>query len=672
MLKLRKTLLSNYFYIFLIILVSLISLIRITYPVKVEKQDDTYFYGRITKYNITSTKLTIYLKNKQTLIGTYYFLNDKEIENFKNISLGDKVIVKATISKPLKNRTNNTFNYQKYLAHKKIYYLLKIEKIKRISKNKNIYYYLKNLIYKRIGNDKYLNTFLLGNKSYLEKEVLQAYQEIGISHLFAISGMHISILSSILLKILGKKKNKSYFLVSIILLIYLLIIDTSSSAIRGCLFFILFSINKIYYFYVPPLKIYLLTLLITLLINPFYIFEVGFLYSFSISFSLLYLSSELKGNYFFSLLKVSLISFIVSIPISLYNFCELNLLSIIYNLFFVPLISLIIFPLEIISFFIPFLSKISLLFINILESSALFLNKIDIVKLNFYKFNIAFYLGYAMLIILLLLEIKKKHTSKMLIIIIILLISHYFYKDNKTFIKMLDIGQGDSILIYSKGEAILVDTGGVQEKEDNLVRNITLPVLKSLGVKKLKKLIITHGDYDHIGEADYLLKHFKVEEVLINNNKINYYEKQLLKYKAKQAKEGYTFTLKDIVFVQLNKNLEDENDSSLVFLGIYKDKSFLLMGDSSSKTEEYLLKRYNLKNITILKVGHHGSKTSTSDKFIEEVKPKISLISAGIDNKFKHPHKEILKKLQDSLVYVTKDKGTITVNLDNLNVKYDG
>ena len=675
MLKLRIILLSNYFYLTLIILTFLISSLRLALPRKsLLNNKGNYFYGTVTKYNLTSSKLTIYLKNKETVIGTYYFQSNTEIATFKKkVHLGDKLLVKAQFSKPIINRTENTFNYQKYLANKHIFHSLHIKKFQVISKNKNPYYTLKNFFHKKISTNPYLNTFILGDKSYLSKEVVTAYQEIGISHLFAISGMHISILSSLLLKLLNRKKEteKNYLLISIFLLFYLLIIDISPSAIRGVLFFILFSLNKIFYFYISPIKIYLLTLVITLLLNPFYVFDIGFLYSFSISFSLIFLSKELQSNnYFISLFKVSLISFLVSIPISLYNFYQLNLLSIIYNLFYVPFISLVLFPLLLFNFLFPFLKSISNFFINFLEQSALYLSKISFSKLIFYKANIYIYFFYFLIILLFLFEYKKFHKKRFLYILLIILILHFSYVDRSTFIKMLDIGQGDSILVASKGHAILIDTGGIQNKDPLLISSTTLPVLKSLGFKKLDKLVITHGDFDHIGEAKYLLDNFKVKEVLINNNSLNYYEKELLNYNAKKANQGLIFSCGAITLVQLNKNLSDENDSSSVYLGLYKNKSFLLMGDASAKTENYLLKKYNLQNITILKVGHHGSKTSSTSKFLEKVNPQISLISAGKDNKFNHPHKEVLTRLQKiSQVYVTKELGTITINLDSLKIK---
>ena len=172
--------------------------------------------------------------------------------------------------------------------------------------------------------------------------------------------MHITLLSSILLKILGKLKLKEklkYFVVGILLVFYLVLVGFSASILRAVLFFILFSINKIYYFYVKPTNIFITVLFISIIINPNYIYDVGFLYSFSISFSLIVLGDYINKyhNYFLKLLMTSLISFIVSIPITIYNFNQINILSIIYNLFYVPFISIIVFPFSLLNFFITIL-----------------------------------------------------------------------------------------------------------------------------------------------------------------------------------------------------------------------------------------------------------------------------------------------------------------------------
>ena len=134
---------------------------------------------------------------------------------------------------------------------------------------------MKNILKKRIGNNPYLNTFILGDKTYINDNVIKSYQENGISHLFAISGMHISLLSTIILRILKSLKiqeQKRYYIASLFLLLYLLLVGLSPSVLRGVIFFYLFSINNIYYFYIKNTNIFMVALSITLLINPFFIY----------------------------------------------------------------------------------------------------------------------------------------------------------------------------------------------------------------------------------------------------------------------------------------------------------------------------------------------------------------------------------------------------------------
>ncbi len=174
-------------------------------------------------------------------------------------------------------------------------------------------------------------------------------------------------------------------------------------------------------------------------------------------------------------------------------------------------------------------------------------------------------------------------------------------------------------------------------------------------------------------EAKFLLENFKVEKVIINAGHINYLEKELIKNYSNiyMSKQNQVITCGDITLQQLNKDLTDENDSSQVYYGTYKNLKMVFTGDASDKTEQFILSNYNLGHIDILKVGHHGSKTSSSKKFINTIKPKYSLISCGKDNKFGHPNKEGLAKLKDSIIYRTDIDGSIAFNVkkDTLEIK---
>ena len=630
MLKLRKLLLCNYLYIIILVLVILITIFRLNNTINYNSP----YTGIVTKIVKIDDKTSIYINNK--VIGTSY----KDI----NISLGDKIKVYGEF--------NNNYIY--------------ISKYKIISKNKNIYYFIKQSIINTFNN-RYLYTFILGDKSYLAKDVVRSYQENGISHLFAISGMHISLLVLIITKILKLFKfneYKRFKITSIILFMYLLLVGFSPSILRGVLFYFLFTINNVYYFYIKKINLFILIISIALLINPNYVYDLGFLYSYSISLSLLIFSDYLKGNYFISLLKVSLISNLVSIPITLYSFNQINLLSILYNLFYVPFISFIIFPFTLIILFIKPLEPLYNLLINILESTSLFLSNINIFKLTFKELSIFIYIIYFIIIFIFLFRKKKIY----LYIFLFLLIIHFFIPSGN-YVEFIDVGQGDSTLININNKSILIDTGGNKNK-DIYYYNLS-PILKKNGIKKINYLVISHGDFDHCGEAINLVNNIKIEKVIFNCGEYNNLEKEIIKVLDKKHIQYYS-CIKELnidnnnkLYFLQTKEYDNENDNSNVIFVELDGYKFMFMGDAGVNKEKDILDKYNISNVDVLKVGHHGSRTSSSKEFINEVNPKYGVISVGKNNRYGHPNKEVLDTLKDSKIYRTDKQGSIMFSIKN-------
>ena len=197
---------------------------------------------------------------------------------------------------------------------------------------------------------------------------------------------------------------------------------------------------------------------------------------------------------------------------------------------------------------------------------------------------------------------------------------------------------------------------------DNVIK-----FLKSIGITKIDYLILSHGDADHAGEAINIIKKLNVKNVVLNEGDLNNLEKSI----KKLSNVAVDYDLKYFNIKNLNnKNYNDENENSIINSVKFLSYHLLFMGDASVKQEEYLIKKNNIKNIDILKVGHHGSKTSSSKTFINAINPKYSIISVGKNNKFGHPNKEVVKTLKNSIIYRTDQDGTIEfiINKSDINI----
>ena len=275
---------------------------------------------------------------------------------------------------------------------------------------------------------------------------------------------------------------------------------------------------------------------------------------------------------------------------------------------------------------------------------------------------------YALLIITFQYAKKKKYYYTILIIIYLFYLNNLNYFKNYDQITVIDIGQGDSILInlaHNKG-TYLIDTGGKYGSTFSYAQNTTIPYLKSLGIKKIDYLILTHGDYDHAGEANYIINNFKVNHVIFNCGHYNYLERELIKLlESKNIKYASCVSRTDNLSFLQTMDFNNENDNSIVIYTKINNYSFMFMGDASIKTEAEIMKKYNLPKIDILKAGHHGSNTSSSKEFIDTINPDYTLISVGLNNKFKHPHQETLDNLVNSKIYRTDLDGSITIYIKN-------
>lgn len=630
-------------------------------------ESDTEFHLTIQDFTIDTDKVSFVFQGKEDLVGTYYFKND---DILSQINYGANVNVVGDLVIPSESTIPNYFDYKEYLERKGIFYQIKIKSIHITSNSKNPIYKLKNIIYKRIKSiDKtgYMMAFILGDKSYLDETQYSGYQDIGIAHLFALSGMHISLITGLLLKLFKKvPEGFFFFIISLILFIYGFIVGYPASILRCIIFLILSGFNKFFHFDIPNLKLLFLAFFGILFLNHNYLYDTGFLYSFFSVFGILYSEDFIKKNY--SAIRLSIVAFLFTLPISLYSFYHVNFLSIIYNLFFIPFVSVIVYPFLLISFICPFIYPICDLTLNVLISLSSFLNGIHFgtIYLSFSMIEcVLFYL-----FLLLFIHYQKKHFLIICLLIIFVDII-YPYFDSSSYVIFFDVGQGDSGLIITsyRKEVIMIDTGGIINSNYHVSDGV-ISYLYSEGIHDIDYLILTHGDYDHMGESFQYVDKVNIHNVIFNCGTYNELESSFIK-ELDEKKIPYNSCIKEIngdstifSFLQTTE-FDNENDYSNVIYSEIDGYRFMFMGDASSLTEHEILNHYNLSSVDVLKVGHHGSKTSSSIEFIDIIHPKYSIISVGKNNRYGHPNEETLENLSNSKIYRTDQDGTVIIKIKN-------
>jgi competence protein ComEC len=456
------------------------------------------------------------------------------------------------------------------------------------------------------------------------------------------------------------------------------ITNFTASIVRAGIFFIFLTINKEYKLNIKTVNLLLLTLIISLLGDPHLIYNIGFQFSFLISLYLILFGDLIKKykSKISKLFIVSFISFLGGLPIVLNNYFEFNLLSIILNLIYVPFVSIIVFPLSFLYFIIPIFDKLLYVLIELLENSSILFSNIKTFVITLGKPTFLLIIIYYLFITFILYKMKNNKYSFLLLVIPLLL--NYMCNNNKyPEVTFIDVGQGDSILIRLNTKNILIDTGGIvdyneeqwktKNKNYSIGKDTIVPYLKSLGIRDLDYLIITHGDNDHIGEAINIIDGILVKEVIMNSGDtvlkekelINYLDKLKMRYSFK--KEGDIIEIDNYKFYVLNPyKYTNENDSSIVLYTKIFNTKLSFMADAGIEVEKYLMNKYNL-DIDILKVGHHGSNTSSYPEFIKSISLKYAIIEVGLNNKFNHPSNSVLETLNENniKIYQTSINGSI-------------
>lgn len=705
----------------------------------VEKNNITVLSGNETNFTvmlqqpikIDGNLFSAYAKDKKSgekLLLHYSISSLEEKERLGRLAPGFICAVSGELEKPRPASNENAFDYQEYLRHKGIHWRLKTDEINPhySVQSSGPVVLIQNLrqkgtshIYGHFPEEMapLVAALVFGDRTAMAPDLLEAYEDLGIVHLLAISGLHVGMLAGMLFYIclrLQLTREKATNILIFFLPFYSILTGASPSVIRACammlivLLFAKFSRK----FKTSPLDTICIVFFVYIFMEPNVIYDIGFQLSFFITFSLLLstpLLSKLRFKPFVLLFCTSLIAQLSSVPIMLYHFYEFSLLGIIANIVYVPLFSIIILPVFLMAFLLH------LLFGSFMDPVLLLLDDIVSMINGFTKIfsNLPFsviILGRPLPILLFLYFItipftlsrleKAKSVGRIALLLLMPLTIMFFQYGSNHYcatgeVTMIDVGQGDSILIKLPNNrgTYLIDTGGnlqYETEEWKKRRNhfetgedIVAPFLKSKGITKLDKLILTHGDMDHVGGALALLQSVTINEVVLPySNEPSGLEENIIKmcqernipiYYALQGDNWSTAETQFYVLAPFSDNMSRNNQSIVIYAHL-GGLNWLFTGDLETKGEALLMAYYPSLEADVLKIGHHGSNTSTSDEFLDFLKPKTALISAGVKNRFGHPQQEVINRLQQRhiQIYRTDHDGAVSYSFGSKGGTFSG
>lgn len=670
----------------------------------------------IDKKQYLNLKLILYVNEKQDIL-----------------EYGDYIKFMAEYSKPENSRNYKGFSYSDYLKQNNIYGTVNaVDTIQILEKNKTNFIErnineIRDKIIKDINNNlpkEEASVFLgilLGEKSQISDEINTYFRNGNMAHILAVSGAHVSYIVIVSNLFLGKiQKRLSKICVIIILIFFMMLTNFSPSVVRACVMTIIVCFSKLVYRKNDIYSSLLFSALIILFSNPYKLFNIGFELTYLGTLGILLISPQLlkiRNNKKQSTLKdrlkkliIDSIMISISVQILIAPIIILNFNTISYNFLISGIISTPIFALiMIIGVLFLILIPLRTCFyplIKILVGFLIFISKM-LSNLPFSNITVPtpsliFVIAYY--IILFLIFISKKELifrifkskekierimKKIIIAILIVTLTFQLFNNfgNKDLrIYFIDVGQGDSSLIITpNNKTILIDGGGSLDKDYDIGKNILVPYLLDRGIHTVDYLIVSHFDNDHCGGLMYLLKTLKVKNIFISKQpKLSEEYKKFMEVAKKKhinikvVRQGDAISIeKDLKIYILYPSYElrfcDLNNNSVVAKLVYKDFSMLFTGDIEKEAESKILEMYrkNVIKSTVLKVAHHGSKTSSTQEFIDLVSPKIALIGVGKNNNFGHPNEEILERLNNSKIKVfrTDECGEIEIKSNGRNVK---
>lgn len=670
-------------------------------------------YGQIYRMQIQKDSCILYLKNSILVVhSNQYILNNSKItyDDVPDTVIGDSVMVSGKVSFAEAAGNQGQFDALRYDTIRHISLRMKAKTLtvtqKGLSPVPELARHLRLCISREIDREMdaseagVLKTMLLGDKQDLEEDIRTLYQKNGISHILAISGLHISVLGTGLYKMMRKKLGitPAAILSGGFLFFYLILTDFPVSAQRAvCMFWLRLGADVSGRTYDEPTAIAVAALMI-LCQNPMYITDSGFLLSFGAAVSVyLCKTAGIRGKGF------GIWLWLCMLPLTLLFYYEISFSGLVLNLFMLAPLGLVLFlglAGGVLGNIVPVLGTVCLTPVSILLKLYAWLCRIavqipgsSLITGRPSWWQIAVYTAG----ITALLQYKKrkmqekngKETGRKrngqavrqqmfgACCAVTLVACLLWRSPAETSVTMLDVGQGDGLVIRDGYSTFLVDGGSTTVSKVGRYRIV--PWLKYMGIQKIERIFLTHPDEDHMNGLEELLDMIDSRElgmtvgglVVPSWMQAQETETELLKKAQKlhipitYAVRGQRYTAGSMELQILHPDqkiyTENTNEGSLTFRLKTKGFSMLFTGDLEGEGEESVC-REDIAS-TVLKVAHHGSKNSTGERFLQQARPQLALISCGKGNRYGHPAKETLKRLKKAgcNVYTTMDCGALTV-----------
>ncbi len=646
--------------------------------------------------------------NKKILI------NIKMSQDIPSIKYGDSLYIEGEFKKPEEARNYKGYNYKQYLKTKKIIGTVELEKAKILKSSNgsfihNIQKYIKDTINGTLTDEEgnLLLAILLGDKDKLSEDIQESFKTSNLSHMLAVSGAHVSYiilgLTYVLQNsIIGKKNGKIVCI--FFLLVFMAITNFTPSVTRACIMAVLTLFSGIVYRKSDVYTNISVAALITLIFNPYSLLDLGFQLSYGGTIGIIIFIKRIQEkksnskvvNYIKQMALVSIYANIIIIPIMMYHFNTVSLTFIISNIMASPILGIIVingFLFIITSITVKPLTRLIAIFIKPILSILIKISQIcsklpfsNILVVTPYMFNVISY--YA--IILYCIKSKKNNKCKIIIclLIVLILINFIIYIfPQKLRIFFIDVGQGDSTLIITPDKKTVLIDGGGSDSFD-VGEKVLLPYLLDRRILKVDYVLISHFDTDHCGGILTIMEKVKVKNIIISEqaeHSENYerFKKLMINKKIRliEVKKGDKIKIgrySEFKILFPTSRLLSENplnNNSIVAQFNYNNFKMLFTGDIEKLAEQQILKTEKAEiRADILKVAHHGSKTSSIPEFIKAVRPKIALIGVGKNNTFGHPNQQTIKNLENikCRIYRTDLQGEIIIKIDQkgrMNVK---